>query len=80
MPTDEIPNLDYQQVRRLMTMATSMLSSKQIENSELLQEVNLDFARTMNKIIFDKHMNKSGGDLIIKQLELPPDLINNEVA
>ncbi len=37
-----------------------------------INEVNLDFARTMNKIIFDKHMEEKNGDLIASNLSLPP--------
>jgi len=74
MPTEEIPSLDSEQISRLMAMATSGKISSKVhsENNELLQEINLDFARTMNKIIFDKHINLSGKELITKSLQMPP--------
>jgi len=42
------------------------------ENSHHINEVNQEFARTMNKIIFDKHLKESGNDLISTNLTLPP--------
>ena len=38
------------------------------ENSPLVYEVCLDFARTMNSIIFDKHMNENSKDLLAANL------------
>jgi hypothetical protein len=36
-----------------------------------LSEVNFEFAKTMNKIIFDKHLDKNGTNLITGDLVLP---------
>lgn len=38
----------------------------------LLNEINLDFCKTMNKIIFDKHIVSKGNNLITGPLALPP--------
>ncbi|OMJ85153.1 hypothetical protein SteCoe_13621 [Stentor coeruleus] len=60
MPTEEIHTLDSDQKIRLVTKATNvkyMNKSINPENSPLVYEVCLDFARTMNKIIFEKHSN-----------------------
>lgn len=75
MPTEEIHTLDSDQKARLVLKASGFKGmQKKInpENSPLVAEVNLDFARTMNKIIFDKHMKESGRDLIANNLTLPP--------
>ena len=37
-----------------------------------ISEVNEDFCKTMNKIIFDKHLDLKGNNLITGQLALPP--------
>jgi hypothetical protein len=42
------------------------------DNNPLVYEANMDFARTMNKIIFDKHMKEAGRELISRNLTLPP--------
>lgn len=75
MPTEEIHTLDGDQKARLVYKATNvkeMNKNVNPENSPLVYEVCLDFARTMNKIIFDKHINESGKDLIASNLTLPP--------
>ena len=66
MPTEEIHTLDSDQKVRLVNKATNGLEKNKNagiekmkpinpENSPLVYEVCLDFARTMNKIIFEKH-------------------------
>lgn len=42
MPTDEIPDLDLEQISKLMIMATSgkMSTNVSIQNNSLLQEIN----------------------------------------
>ena len=75
MPTEEINTLDSDQKIRLTNKASSskkMTRNINPENSQLINEVTLDFARTMNKIIFDKHMKENGKDLIANDLNLPP--------
>ena len=41
------------------------------DTTTLLNEVNIDFAKTMNKIIFDKHLGNKGTSLITGKLNLP---------
>ena len=58
MPTEEIHTLDSDQKIRLVSKATNvkdMNKSINPENNPLVYEVCLDFGRTMNKIIFEKH-------------------------
>jgi dynein heavy chain len=40
--------------------------------------VNVDFAKTMNKIIFDKHCNEKQNNLITGKLDLPPPVEKKE--
>ena len=56
-----------------MTQNTKALRGKSsADTTNLLNEVNNDFAKTMNNIIFDKHLNEKGTNLITGQLHLPP--------
>ena len=58
MPTEEIHTLDSDQKIRLVSKATNvkyMNKSLNPENSPLVYEVCLDFARTMNKIIYERY-------------------------
>ena len=57
-----------------MTQNTKALRGKSsADTTNLLNEVNNDFAKTMNNIIFDKHLNEKGTNLITGQLHLPKD-------
>jgi dynein heavy chain len=55
MPTDEIDPLDTEQVNRILLVAlnTKALSQMAVDPTALLNEVNIDYARTMNQIVFD---------------------------
>ena len=71
MPTDDIPALDSDQLNRVLALAfrTPQLGSKEaLDTRSLISEVNLDYSRTMNKIIFD--MNAHDGAGVFP--ELPP--------
>lgn len=74
MPTHQIPEIDNDSVNRVlgMTQNTKQLRGKSSsDTTALLSEVNFEFAKTMNKIIFDKHLNSNGPNLISGPLVLP---------
>lgn len=74
MPKHQIPEIDNYQVNRIlaMTQNTKTLRGKSsADTTTLLNEVNTDFAKTMNNIIFDKHLNEKGTNLITGELHLP---------
>ena len=77
MPIHEIPELDHEKINRilLLTQNTKALRGKSSADTSLLNEINFDFAKTMNKIIFDKHLKEKGGSngLITGSLSLPPE-------
>jgi hypothetical protein len=58
MPTDNIQPLDTEQVNRVLVLAlnTKKLKQNALDTTSLLNEVNIDYARTMNKIIFDVNL------------------------
>lgn len=75
MPKHQIPEIEGDQVNRVLSMtqnSKSLRGKSSADTTTLLNEVNVDFAKTMNKIIFDKHINDKGTNLITGKLELPP--------
>jgi dynein heavy chain, axonemal len=76
MPIHEIPELDHEKINRILmlTQNTKALRGKSSADTSLLNEINFDFAKTMNKIIFDKHLNEKGSNgLITGSLQLPAE-------
>jgi dynein heavy chain, axonemal len=81
MPTHQIPEIDNEQVNRVLSLTqnTKALRGKSSsDTTTLLSEVNFDFAKSMNKIIFDKHMKEKGSELIMSNLTLPPEPAKKE--
>ena len=72
MPTDEISPLDNEQVSRILSLAlnTEAMRQSALDTSALLTEVNIDFARTLNKIVFDKSINDPSQKSLKSQLQL----------
>ena len=82
MPTQELLELDTEQVGRVLAMATAsrFLKGKNIDTNPIMADVSLDYHRTMNKIIFDTFMEDSQGrELIPANLTLPPKKVEKEV-
>ena len=76
MPIHEIPELDHEKISKILilTQNTKALRGKSSADTTLLNEINFDFAKTMNKIIFDKHLKEKGSNgLITGSLNLPPE-------
>lgn len=76
MPTHQIPEIDNEEVNRILSMTqnTKQLRGKSSsDTTTLLSEVNFEFAKTMNKIIFDKHLKANGPNLISGPLHLPAE-------
>lgn len=83
MPTHQIPEIDNYQVNRILSMTQNTKSLRGKSSSDtttLLNEINVDFAKTMNNIIFDKHLNDKGTELITGQLKLPEKPPKKETA
>jgi dynein heavy chain len=76
MPTHQIPEIDNEEVNRILSMTqnTKQLRGKSSsDTTTLLSEVNFEFAKTLNKIIFDKHLKSNGPNLISGPLVLPEE-------
>ena len=64
MPLDGVAQLDSEQVNRIVGRALNTLALKrnEFDTNQLLGEINTDYARTMNKIVFDANMRSGGVD------------------
>ena len=76
MPTEELSELDPEQISRIIHMATAsryLKSRQNVDTTGIMYEVNQDFSRTMNKIIMEKALETadSNPDMIPANLELP---------
>eukprot|EP00741_Cyanophora_paradoxa_P002452 tig00000076_g2377.t1 len=73
MPTDEIPQLSTEQTNRILASAlnTKKLKEKPSVENDLLKEVNIEYARTMNRIVFDSGRMVDESDAYAS-LGLPP--------
>lgn len=60
MPMEDIPPLSTEQVNRMLGFAlnSKKLKDKLLDTSQLIQEVNIEYARTMNKIAFDEGLKR----------------------
>lgn len=74
MPIDEMQPLDNEQTARILSSAlnSKALHSNALDTAPLLNEVNIDYARTMNKIIFDMNLKEPAYAALKAQLALPP--------
>jgi dynein heavy chain len=76
MPTHQIPEIDNEEVNRILSKtqnSKALRGKSSSDTTALLSEVNFEFAKTMNKIIFDKHIQQSGNNLIAGPLALPEE-------
>jgi hypothetical protein len=63
-----------EQTTRILASAlnSKVLKSNALDTAPLLNEVNIDYARTMNKIIFDVNLKLPAQATLRQQLGLPP--------
>jgi dynein heavy chain len=80
MPTEDLCQLDSEQVNRIMSsaMSASQLHQNTVDTSQLLNEVNMDYVRTMNSIIFRSCRNDQGMSHVWDSLRLPPKEMQKE--
>lgn len=62
MPTDDITPLTVETVNRIIGFALNsrLLKEKLMDTTQHINEINIQYARTMNKIIFDHSICKGG--------------------
>lgn len=77
MPLEDIPPLTKEQELRIeiLTFNNKMFRERSCSIIELLKEVNLDYAQSMNKIVFDESIQQeptaSREFVITADLEIP---------
>jgi dynein heavy chain len=72
MPSEELGQLDAEQISRVLAraMSTKEMQRNDFDTSTLLNEINVDFARTMNKIIFDANLSTQSNREMYNQLSM----------
>jgi dynein heavy chain len=75
MPSDELSPLDTEQVNRILLLAlnTKKLKQNALDTTSLLNEINIDYQRTMNKIIFDVNLKDPNQQALKELLRLPDE-------
>ncbi|XXQ30104.1 AAA+ ATPase domain-containing protein [Plasmodiophora brassicae] len=75
MPIDEMQPIDSEQANRILNSAlnTQALKQNALDSTSLIGEVNTDFARTMNKIIFDRNLNQPSQAVLRESLAYVPE-------
>ena len=70
MPTDELQPLDSEQVNRILLLAmnTKRLKHAALDTTTQMREVQLEFGRTMNQIVFDQALKLPDNATLRKQL------------
>ena len=60
MPTEDIPPLMQEQVNRMLGYAlnSKKLKDKLMDTSQLINEINIEYARTMNKIVLESTLSQ----------------------
>ena len=66
MPTDGSADLDHAQVTRILktTLNSKALRKVDPDTSQLLNEIHMDYSRTMNKIVFDANLKGSNNEMV----------------
>eukprot|EP00947_MAST-08B_sp_MAST-8B-sp1_P002409 g2409.t1 len=78
MPTDEVGKLDSEQVNRVLALAlsTNALKMNEFDTSQLLNEVNMDYARSINRIVFEAGLADPAQAEIFEFLKLPAGIVS----
>ena len=73
MPVDDLPEPDSEQQNRILAMAIPLKEVATPESNQIMNDIKLEYARTMNKIIYDKLISSGDPNLIHYNLIMPPD-------
>lgn len=72
-------DLDSLKRQRLEKLALNHPSLEGVDTTGLLMEVNNEYAKTMNKMLFDKYLRSCSNELITHDLNLPDEEEEKEV-
>lgn len=73
MPNEHVNQLNHEQKARLVALArnTQNLKHYYLDTESLLTEANAEYAKAMNKIIFDKFRKECPNEILAKDMILP---------
>ena len=73
MPVEGVPMLAPEQLNRVMTLAlnTNRVRHKSIDTTGIIDELNFEYSRTMNRIVFDKRLESSHENEMTKGIIAP---------
>jgi len=73
MPVEGVPMLAPEQLNRVMTLAlnTNRVRHKSIDTTGIIDELNFEYSRTMNRIVFDKELESANENEMMKGIVAP---------
>ena len=76
MPVEGVPMLAPEQLNRVMTLAlnTNRVRQKSIDTTGIIDELNFEYSRTMNRIVFDKELASAVENEMMKGIVAPPGM------
>lgn len=74
MPVEGVPMLAPEQLNRVMTLAlnTNRVRHKSIDTTGIIDELNFEYSRTMNRVVFDKELESGHQNEMMKGIVAPP--------
>ncbi len=78
MPVEGVPMLAPEQLNRVMTLAlnTNRVRQKSIDTTGIIDELNFEYSRTMNRIVFDKELESVDENEMTKGIIAPLPVTN----
>ena len=73
MPVEGVPMLAPEQLNRVMSLAlnTNRVRHKSIDTTGIIDELNFEYSRTMNRIVFDKELASTQDNEMMKGITAP---------
>ncbi|MGB1592010.1 MAG: hypothetical protein ACPIOQ_04590, partial [Promethearchaeia archaeon] len=73
MPVEGVPMLAPEQLNRVMSLAlnTNRVRHKSIDTTGIIDELNFEYSRTMNRIVFDKELASTQDNEMMKGITEP---------
>lgn len=77
MPVEGVPMLTPEQLNRVMNLAlnSSRIRQKSLDTTGVVDELNFEYSRTMNRIVFDKELVGSTDKDSLGDIYAPPPMI-----
>eukprot|EP00960_Hanusia_phi_P037726 753088-Hanusia_phi.AAC.3 len=74
MPTEGVPNLSLEQLNRVMMLVSNSgkIDRKSLDAIGLVEEMNLEYSRTMNRITLDAQYDVDNSNEMMRNVYVPP--------